>query len=83
MNQEEIIQKLKQDTYKSSINGEPNMKEEWEDIKGYEGLYQVSNMGRVKTLAHVTICKNGIILPVKERILKSGKNARLLASRPL
>lgn len=22
----------------------------WKDIKGYEGLYQVSNMGRVKTL---------------------------------
>lgn len=24
--------------------------EEWRDIKGYEGLYQVSNMGRVKRL---------------------------------
>ena len=26
------------------------MKEEWRDIKGYEGLYQVSNFGRVKSL---------------------------------
>lgn len=26
------------------------MLEEWRDIKGYEGLYQVSNMGRVKSL---------------------------------
>lgn len=26
------------------------MKEEWRDIKGYEGLYQVSNLGRVKGL---------------------------------
>ena len=26
------------------------MKEEWKDIKGYEGLYQVSNLGRVKSL---------------------------------
>ena len=25
--------------------------EEWRDIKGYEGLYQVSNLGNVKTLA--------------------------------
>jgi hypothetical protein len=25
-------------------------KEEWKDIKGYEGLYQVSNLGRVKSL---------------------------------
>lgn len=26
------------------------MKEEWKDIKGYEGFYQVSNFGRVKSL---------------------------------
>jgi len=26
------------------------MKEIWKDIKGYEGLYQVSNFGRVKSL---------------------------------
>lgn len=26
------------------------MEEIWKDIKGYEGLYQVSNLGRVKTL---------------------------------
>lgn len=25
------------------------MAEEWKDIKGYEGLYQVSNLGRVKS----------------------------------
>lgn len=26
--------------------------EEWRDIPGYEGLYQVSNQGRVKSLMH-------------------------------
>ena len=26
------------------------MKIEWRDIKGYEGLYEVSNMGRVRSL---------------------------------
>ena len=26
------------------------MKEIWKDIEGYEGLYQVSNKGRVKSL---------------------------------
>lgn len=26
------------------------MKEIWKDIKGYEGLYQISNFGRVKSL---------------------------------
>jgi len=70
MNQEEIIQKLKQDTYKSSINGEPNMKEEWEDIKGYEGRYQVSNMGRVKSLERTVIDEAGRKRHLKERILK-------------
>lgn len=34
------------------------MKEEWKPIKGYEGLYEVSNMGRVKSL-HTS---QGIIL---------------------
>lgn len=37
------------------------MIEEWKDIKGYDGLCQVSNLGRVKSL------KFG-----KERILKTG-----------
>ena len=27
--------------------------EEWRDIKGFEGLYQVSNMGRVKSLSRI------------------------------
>lgn len=49
------------------------MKEIWKDIKGYEGLYQISNMGRVKRLednfitqgykgeyANFTLKKNGI-----------------------
>lgn len=26
------------------------MEEIWKDIEGYEGLYQVSNLGRVKSL---------------------------------
>lgn len=39
------------------------MREEWKDIKGYEGHYQVSNLGRVKSL------KYG-----KEKILKLGQD---------
>ena len=27
------------------------MKEIWKDIEGYEGLYQVSSLGRVKSLS--------------------------------
>ena len=33
------------------------MKEEWKDIVGYEGLYQVSNLGRIKSLTTSKILK--------------------------
>lgn len=32
------------------MGGIQSMREEWRDITGYEGLYQVSNLGRVKSL---------------------------------
>jgi hypothetical protein len=31
----------------------------WKDIEGYEGLYQVSTLGRLKRLEYIVICKNG------------------------
>lgn len=34
------------------------MNEEWRDIKGFEGYYQVSNMGRVRTVTRRTSVKN-------------------------
>ena len=39
------------------------MQEIWKDVKGYEGLYQVSNFGRIKSLPRNTKnqYKNGII----------------------
>ena len=45
-------------------------KEKWRDIAGYEGLYQVSNLGRVKSLERIVTRKNGRKISVKERILK-------------
>lgn len=41
-------------------------KEVWRDIEGYEGLYQVSNMGRVKSLGR----KDRFGRVIKERILE-------------
>ena len=41
--------------------------EEWRDVVGYEGRYQVSSMGRVKSLER----KDRFGRTVKERILKS------------
>ena len=44
--------------------------EEWRDIEGYEGLYQVSNEGRVKSLERVITRKNGSPLTIGEKIIK-------------
>lgn len=48
------------------------MKEEvWKDIPEYEGLYQVSNLGRIKSLSRIIKRSNGIgVLPLKERCIK-------------
>ena len=45
------------------------MNEEWRDIKGYEGLYQVSNLGRVKSLPRERRNRQGYYY-TKEKILK-------------
>lgn len=46
------------------------MEEIWKDIDGYEGLYQVSNLGRVKSLSK-EITTGVCSFISKERILKS------------
>lgn len=51
-------------------------KEIWKDIVGFEGLYEVSNMGRVKSLKRtVWNSGKGCYKTVAERILKPGKNS--------
>lgn len=45
--------------------------EEWRDIKGYEGLYQVSNEGRVKSLNREITYKDGRNKILPERILRN------------
>lgn len=41
------------------------MQEVWKDIKGYEGLYQISNLGRVKSLNYMKTGKEKILKPVR------------------
>jgi hypothetical protein len=48
-----------------------NQKEIWKTIDGYEGLYEISNLGRVKSLSRI-IQRDGIFgnKKIKERIIK-------------
>ena len=48
--------------------------EEWKDIKGYEGLYQVSNYGEERSLDRIVIDKNGREMCFKGKILKPNDN---------
>ena len=50
------------------------MEEIWKDILGYEGSYQVSNLGRVKSLARNRIGRGGSVCNVQERILRPRLN---------
>lgn len=42
----------------------------WKDIPNYEGLYQASNLGRIKSLERFRKGANGSLVTVKEKILK-------------
>lgn len=48
--------------------------EEWKPVVGYEGLYEVSNRGRVRSLDRVVLMRNGYARPLTGRVLKPGTN---------
>lgn len=50
------------------------MEEFWKDIEGYEGLYQVSNLGRVRSLRRNIIMKNQIARNGYVRVLLRNNN---------
>jgi hypothetical protein len=53
------------------------IEETWKPIKNYEGLYEVSSEGRVKSLAKKRLGgRYKCLMLYKERILKPGKNAQ-------
>ena len=47
------------------------IEEIWKDVEGYEGSYQVSNMGRVKSFEKYKKGKNNSTVYVPEKIMKS------------
>jgi len=44
--------------------------EEWEDIKYYEGKYQVSNKGRIRSLSRMVFQSNGSSYLKKDKFIK-------------
>ena len=54
------------------------MEETWKDIEGYEGLYQVSNLGRVKSLRSGKLLKQYINHQGYSQVTLSLNNVRCL-----
>ena len=52
------------------------VEEIWKDIEGYEGEYQISNFGRVRSLDKKVNVKNNHIAIKHGKILKLHKNLR-------
>ena len=52
------------------------MQEIWKDVKGFEGFYQVSNLGRVRSLDRIAVSENRSTQKIKGAIkkVKVGKN---------
>lgn len=57
-------------------------KENWKAVVGYEGLYEVSNHGRVKSMARFVRCHKDSRRRIRERILTpySGRLGRCLVT---
>lgn len=58
------------------------MSEKWKDIVGYEGLYQVSDKGRVKSVKRMVKCREGVSRVQNERIkgCSSGKYRHVMTT---
>ena len=54
----------------------------WQNIRGYEGFYQVSNLGRVKSLARLRNGKNGGKVPMLEKIMRPHRKKPNARTRP-
>ena len=46
------------------------MKEEWLPVVGWEGFYEVSNFGQVRSMSRKVTHKNGFVQTIYEKILK-------------
>ena len=52
------------------MESEIEMDELWKSIKGYEGLYEVSTLGRVRSIERIIVNRRNREMTIKETILK-------------
>lgn len=45
--------------------------ERWKDVEGYEGKYQISNFGNVKSISRHIRLQNGVLMKLPNKILKT------------
>jgi hypothetical protein len=45
----------------------------WKDIPGYEGAYQVSSLGRVRSLDRQVVTKTGVVRNIHGKVLSPGR----------
>lgn len=64
------------------VDGNVQDTEMWADIAGYEGRYQVSSLGRVKSLARMRRGKGGGEVPIPERIMRLTPKKETSRTRP-
>lgn len=67
-------QKTSLEAYENMKPKIPKDKEVWKDVLGYENLYMVSSLGRVKSLDRVNINVNGVKRNIKSVMLKQAFN---------
>lgn len=48
--------------------------EEWKDIVGYEGLYQISTLGNVRSYDRIVNCRNGHTRTIKGKVLATTRS---------
>ena len=54
----------------------------WKDIQGFEGFYQVSNLGRIKSLARMRRGKKGCEVPILEMVMKATRKKDTGRTKP-
>lgn len=52
----------------------PTLEEVWKEVKGFEGIYEVSSLGRVKSLGRVIVTHAGVERRIAEKLLNTPVN---------